>query len=299
MSESKKVFFIINKFSGGLYHARLEGRIIDECRTLGYDASLQFTKHRGHATELAQQAVAERYNQVFAVGGDGTVNEVARGLVHTGIPMGIIPKGSGNGLARHLGLPMSIPQAVAVMKALQQVNIDTFLVNGHLGVNVAGVGFDGHVAGMFGTKSKRGLWGYAQLVLREYVRFSEFGVTLIYNGTTENDTAFTVAFANSSQFGNNAKIAPRASVCDGYLEVCRARKIPLPSLPAFLWRLFNGQLHTSQFVHSRQLRDLQVRLPVATPYHVDGEPFAPEQQFHIQVQPASLAVLVPHAHRKL
>jgi len=173
MNENKKVFFIINRFSGTGYQDSIEGRIIDACSSVNYECTIEHTRDRGHATELAQTAVAEKFDMVFAVGGDGTVNEVAQGLVGSNVSMGILPKGSGNGLARHLGVPMKFSDALKLMNSNQVINMDTMSINGKLSVNVSGIGFDGHVAGLFGKNGKRGLAGYTKLVLKEFMSYKE------------------------------------------------------------------------------------------------------------------------------
>jgi len=182
MSENNKVFFIINKYSGASYRPEVEGRIITACGQLNLECSIEFTKERGHATELARQAVEQDFRTIFAVGGDGTVNEVAQGIVNTPATMGILPKGSGNGLARHLCIPMSFMRSLATLSSRQTIKMDTVLVNGRLSVNIAGIGFDGHVAGLFGRNGKRGLIGYARLVIKEFRSFKEFPVDMEVDG---------------------------------------------------------------------------------------------------------------------
>ncbi len=174
MSKLKNALFIINKYSGGGYRPEVEGRIIEQCEKLNIESTIEFTQSRGHATELAKSAVDQKLDYVFAVGGDGTVNEVARGLLGSRVAMGILPKGSGNGLARHLTIPMSFRKSLEILSFHREQMIDTLSVNGKLSVNVSGIGFDGHVAGLFANKAKRGLVGYAKLVLKEFMDFQIF-----------------------------------------------------------------------------------------------------------------------------
>ena len=171
MSKLKSALFVINKFSGGGYRPDVEGRIIEQCEKLNIESTIEFTQSPGHATELALSAVDQKLDYVFAVGGDGTVNEVAQGLLGSQVAMGILPKGSGNGLARHLGLSMSFKKSLDIIPFHREQLIDTLSVNGKLSVNVSGIGFDGHVAGLFANKAKRGLMGYAKLVLKEFISF--------------------------------------------------------------------------------------------------------------------------------
>src|SRR5882762_6377693 len=205
MSKLKSALFIINKFSGGGYRPEVEGRIIEQCEKLNIESTIEFTQSPGHATELARNSVDQKLDYVFAVGGDGTVNEVAQGLLGSRVAMGILPKGSGNGLARHLGLSMSFRNSLDIIPFHSEQMIDTLSVNGKLSVNVSGIGFDGHVAGLFANKAKRGLVGYAKLVLKEFLDFKPFEANVRVNGKSFQSRSFIIALANSSQFGNNAR----------------------------------------------------------------------------------------------
>src|SRR5258706_6336970 len=220
MTAIKRALFVINKYSGGKYRPEVEGRIISACKDLGIECDIEFTKSKGHAIELSGNAAAENFDIVFAVGGDGTVNEVAQGLVGTETPMGILPKGSGNGLARHLGIPVDFKKALKILKHHSVLKMDTMRVNENLSVNVSGIGFDGHIANLFANKANRGLLGYTQLTMKEFFSFAEFPAKVKLDDeeiTTEHP--FIIAIANSSQFGNNARIAPQASVTDQLIDL--------------------------------------------------------------------------------
>lgn len=299
MSENKKVFFIINKYSGAGFRESLEGRIIDYCGRQKWECTLEFTRQRGHATELARQAVNLRHDLVVAVGGDGTVNETAQGLIGSAVPLAIIPKGSGNGLARHLGIPISFVKSLEGLAALNTISMDTIAINGRLSVNVSGIGFDGHVAGLFGKDGKRGLAGYTRLTLREFIRFKEFEGQFILDGQSMTSKNFLIAIANSSQFGNNARIAPHASVCDEYMDVSFVKKVPLAHAVGFARNLFTGHIDRSRFVALHKAKHVRLRFHEPIPYHVDGEACGSEKEFTITLQPGTLKVLVPPGPRKL
>lgn len=290
--EGKKVLFIVNKFAGGGFQPTLEGRMIDVCARHDAECTIEFTRSRGHATELAQQAPKNDFAFVVAVGGDGTINEVARGALEANVPMGIIPRGSGNGLARHLGIPLTVEKGLETLFQSRVLNMDTFTVNGKLSLNVSGVGFDGHIANLFSHKTKRGLLGYAKLSLAEFLKFQEFDGTLEIDGKSFAHRLFILAIANSSQYGNNARVAPLASVCDEILHVNIIKKIPLYRID-IMADLFKGKLSTSKYceiVEGKKMRFVSTK-PV--PYHVDGEPCGEGQNFEIVIQPAALQVLVP------
>jgi diacylglycerol kinase (ATP) len=293
MSENKKVFFIINKFSGPGYRPDVEGKIIETCDKLDLECTIEFTRERGHATELAQQAVSQHFPVVFAVGGDGTVNEVAQGLVFSKSVMGILPKGSGNGLARHLNIPVNFLRSLQTIASKKTIAMDTILVNGKLSVNIAGIGFDGYVASLFGKDGKRGFIGYSKLVLREFNRFEEFPVKVEVDGSSLNRTAFILALANSSQFGNNVRVAPQASVCDSLIDVCLIRKAPLLRTFGIARRMFDGSFDRSDFVEIIKAQKIHLEFEQAQAFHIDGEPMDPQQHFSVEMQAGSLHMLVP------
>jgi YegS/Rv2252/BmrU family lipid kinase len=299
MAESRKVLFIINKFSGGGYKPSVEGKIIALCGRLNIECSIEFTQGRGHASELAKEASEKGFDTVFAVGGDGTVNEVAQGLVYTNTPMGIIPKGSGNGLARHLGIPMGFLNSLSLIESTKVILMDTFLVNGKLSVNVSGIGFDGHVASMFGKDGKRGFLSYSKLVLKEFKSFKEFDSSVFIDGEEFDRKAFMISMANSSQFGNNAKVAPQASVCDQLIDVSIIKKISFLESVGFGYQMFTGQLDRSPFVEIKQTQHLQLKLAQPVAYHIDGEGMKPTKDFTISMQAASLRMVIPQRKKKV
>lgn len=297
-SEVKKVLFIVNKFSGTGYQPAVEGRITDTCAANDVECTIEFTRARGHATELAREGVAKNFHSVVAVGGDGTVNEVARGLVGTGVPMGIIPKGSGNGLGRHLGIPVTIGPALDSLFKSQPLGMDTFTINGHLSLNVSGIGFDGHIANLFGKDKKRGLAGYVKLTASEFFSFREFDLTLHIDGQTLARKAFIMAIANSSQYGNNARIAPAASVCDGVLHLSLLKKVP-PYRVDFIYAFFTGNVHRSSYCEVIETKSLTITTSEPVSYHIDGEPSGAATTFDIVLNPCSLKMLVPPQSRKV
>lgn len=299
MSESRKVLFIINRHSGTGYRDSLEGRIVSACEKRGLECNIEFTKKPGHGTTLAKMAVKKNYAAVFAVGGDGTVNEVAQGLLHSSVPLGIIPKGSGNGLARHLHIPLQIDKALHLLELKRVVPIDTFTINGRLSLNVSGIGFDGFVAGQFGKDGKRGLAGYGKLVVTNFKRFKEFTSTLKTQEDTSQRKAFIISIANSSQFGNNAIIAPQASVCDSELDICIVKKMNVWQGLGFVNKLFTHSLHRSRLITHLRTRAISITTENQIPYHIDGEAVGSASQFDINIDPASLLVSIPEGQYKV
>jgi len=296
-NEGKKVLFIVNKFAGTGFQPELEGRMIDTCARHDAECTIEFTQSRGHATELAAQARSQGFDFIVAVGGDGTINEVAKGAMQAKIPMGIIPRGSGNGLARHLGIPLRVSEGVEMLFNSTVLNMDTFTVNGKLSLNVSGIGFDGRIANLFADKTRRGLMGYVRLTLKEYLTFKPFAAEIHMDGKILTREPFIIAIANSSQYGNNARIAPQASVCDQLLHITLLKKIP-PYRADFIYQFFAGHLAQSAVCEMIEAPSLCIKTTGEIPYHVDGEPCGTNHDFHIEVMPAALPVLIPNTQSR-
>lgn len=292
MNEFKKVLFIVNRFAGTGYSSALERKIHEVCSKHAIKPAIEFTSSRGHATELARHGI-QHADAIVAVGGDGTVNEVAQGLLSTKIPLGIIPTGSGNGLARHLMIPLKPTEALASLLSGKIIDMDSFKINNRLSVNVSGIGFDGHIASLFSTAQKRGLFGYVQLVLKEYFSSEEFNWQLQSENKITQHRSFIIAIANSSQYGNNAFIAPHASVTDGELSISSVKKIPLNGGPSFTYQLFTKNLQPGKRINFIPVKNCTVTTDKPLAFHCDGESCGHTDLFSIEILPASLKIIVP------
>lgn len=291
-NEVKKLFFIVNKYSGSGFSSAMEETVARVCRVGGAEHHLAYTEGPAHATSLAAQAIASGFRQVIAVGGDGTVNEVAQAVVNTSTPMGIIPKGSGNGLARHLGIPMRFEDSLTSLFRSEAFRMDTFKMNGKLSLNVSGVGFDGYIADLFGVAKERGFRAYTKLVFNEFMQFPEFVATIDAGRQQLDRKVFVIAIANSSQYGNNARIAPRASVCDQMLNISVLKKFP-PYRLDFIYSFFSGTIDQSAYCETLKVRNVTIRLKEPMSYHIDGEPAGKADHFTIELMPSSLNILAP------
>lgn len=290
--------FIVNKKSGTRSHLKFEAVVRRVLSETGADYTIEYTKAPRHATELAREGVTKAFGCIVAVGGDGTANEVAAGVMGSPIPMAIIPTGSGNGLARHLGIPLDGEKALRSIFTSESVSIDTFTLNDRVSINVSGIGFDGHVAGMFGLTGRRGLVSYVQIALREYRLFKTFKATLtLDDGPTVEHEAFIVALANSAQYGNNARVVPRSSVRDGKLNVNVIGKVPLTRLD-LVYSLFRGDITRSAWCKLYEITNTTIKLDRPVRYHVDGEPCGEEDTFSVRVNPSSCLVMVPRGRRE-
>jgi YegS/Rv2252/BmrU family lipid kinase len=286
---------IINPISGGVSprgaraRAQLALAVVD---AHGDPAEVLMTEAVGHARELAKSAVRRGARLVMAWGGDGTISEVASALAFDEIPLGIIPAGSGNGLARELGVSMRPERAIA--DALQAVPqpMDLGELDGHLFANIAGIGFDAHIASRFATATRRGFIGYAGITARALTGYVPQRYRVTTGGVETAHHAILVTIANSAQFGNNARIAPGARVDDGELDLVvmeeRSRFGTLCRLP----RLFNGTVAGVPGCTIRRIREATIEADAPMIYHVDGEPGQGGTSLRARVHPGALMVAV-------
>ncbi|GAA4413405.1 diacylglycerol kinase family lipid kinase [Nibrella viscosa] len=292
MAASPDLLTLVNPLSGTLSPEQKDVLIeylVQQADEMGYIPEVVITKYPGHATELATHAVQRGIRRIIAIGGDGTVNEIARALRHTATALGIVPIGSGNGLARHLGIPL-VPKE-AVLKALhgRPVVIDSGEINGHPFFCTAGFGFEAVVAHEFARQPVRGLTTYARTAYQLFWQYQP--EPLLVNG--QEKKLFTLTFANAAQFGNNAWIAPKANIADGLLEQCELQPFSLQSVVTLFWQLFHRTLHESAYYRSEAIRTatIQGRKPLLI--HADGEPIiVPSDTCQVRVLPNSLLVLL-------
>lgn len=289
----KRILFIVNPISGH----RDKRRFGEEAAAVLGGGDIQyeivFTERAGHATELATAAVGN-YDIVAVAGGDGTLNEVARGLLHSDTAMAVIPCGSGNGLARCLHLPLKTSVAIRLLRQGKIERIDTATVNGELFLSVAGIGLDAQTADDFARDPRRGFIPYAHYATNNYFHLKPETVRITFDGSkTLTCSPMLVTFANSNQYGYNAVIAPHASLQDGLLDTCILSRPPLPVIPAFVGMLMHGHLDRSRYLTEIQSAHITVERPSAGVVNIDGEPVMMEAALHVQVLPQSLRVVLP------
>lgn len=241
----------------------------------------------------AQQALAAGADLIVAWGGDGTVNEVASVVAGTPARMGIIPAGSGNGLARELAMPRSPARSLRHILQSRVKRIDLGLLDGTPFVNVAGFGLDGHVARCFNALSSRGFIRYLQVVLRELPRYTPLRYVIEYNGTTETSTALIVGCANSRQYGNGARLAPDAVLDDGLLDLVVVRPSSVLGDLFRARRFFTGTLHRDPRVSFARVAHVRIECDHVMSAHVDGEPVhSIGRRSDVQVWPGALQICV-------
>lgn len=248
------------------------------------------TKAPGHATELAATAARDGYRIVVAVGGDGTVNEVAQGLFGTRTALGIVPRGSGNGLARHLKISLDPATAAAALRTPSFQRIDVGRINGRPFLCTAGIGFDAHIARHFALARRRGLATYVSVALRRYLTYRSTPIEARLGDTRLRRDCYLLAFANASQYGNDAFIAPHADLEDGVLDLCLIDKLPLWRAVRVGRALMRGTLPASGAAEFHTGADILVRAERPTEFHVDGEFAGEAREFEVRLTPLELQV---------
>ena len=286
----RKALFIINPISGGKTKEQVPALIKKILDHTQFEATIVYTERAMHGSDLAKDAVGV-YDYVIAVGGDGTVNEIASAIVGTNIALGIIPFGSGNGLARFLGIPVDTSKAIETINGEMVEVIDSAELNGQKFFNLAGMGFDAHIAEVFSHDKNRGFWAYAKSSLREISKYKAETYHINIDGTEYVRDAFMLSIANSSQFGNNAHVSPCASVQDGLLDICIIKQFPMWRFIEMGIRMFAKTADKSKYVEIIRGKNVTIRRSADGPIHLDGEPQMMGKEVNIRIVPASLIII--------
>ena len=288
----RSILFIINPKSGTdkkIYIRQCIGRCID---TTKFTYQVRYTEYAGHAEVIAREAVEKGIDIVVAVGGDGTVNEVARALTHTNTALGIIPCGSGNGLARHLQLPIDPEGAISMINAGNIKSLDYGTMNGLPFFCTCGLGFDAVVSMKFANSGKRGLISYIENTLRETLTYKPDTYTLRFDDQQVQQKAFVIACANASQYGNNAFIAPAATMSDGLMDITVLEPFTAIEAPQLALQLFNGSLSTNSRVKTFKARKVTITRMGNDPVHVDGDPLTTGKDIEVEIHPKGIRMVV-------
>jgi diacylglycerol kinase (ATP) len=295
--EKEKIVFIVNPVSGTGKDENIDG-VITSVTDTKYHVIIEKTEYRGHAKKLAKKYSRQGIKKIVAVGGDGTVNEVASALVNTETALGIIPSGSGNGLARYLGIPVSLHAALEIINDPLLKEIDAGKMNKKYFFCTCGTGFDARVGAIFDKKGQRGFFNYIKTAIREFSTYRPKKYTLKIDGKKYKERAFLITFANAGQYGNNAYISPGARIDDGLLDICIMR--PFPKYEAF-WlgvRLFSRTIDKSEFIEVVKGKKVLIKRKKKIPVHLDGEPVKAKKEICVEIFPAALQVMVPKTTRK-
>ncbi|MEO6894563.1 MAG: YegS/Rv2252/BmrU family lipid kinase [Ginsengibacter sp.] len=298
---SRKILFFINPVSGTKSKMDLEKKIIKKCGEHNTSFEILFTSKEGDYNFLHDQILNENITDIAIAGGDGSVRHIVSAVLNLEVNIGIIPLGSGNGLARTAGIPKSVDKAIEVILAGKSSATDVFLINNELSTHVCGLGFDAKVAHDFAGSKKRGLHSYTRIALKNFVTAKTYSFILEADGERIEEEAFLICIANSNQFGNNFKVAPKASICDGLLDIVIVKKTSKPKVVlSFIEQLLSGKVQSpksKKFNEKNilyfQTRKLKIENPQLAPYHIDGDPADTTKLFSVEILPAAYKLLHP------
>lgn len=289
----RRALLIINPISGTASKDGLGDMVASTLAPAGYEVTAAFTRGPDDATRLARNACADGFDAVIAAGGDGTVNETAAALRSTGVTLGILPCGSGNGLARHLNIPVDIHEALRIILDGHRIYADCASANGQPFFCTFGVGFDAAVSETFARQRRRGRLMYVRSAISTYLNYAPETYTIIANGQVITEQAFLVAVCNASQYGNNAYIAPDASITDGLLDVIIVNSGPLPALALMGIDMMVGSLNHNTLIHTVRTPSVEIRRHSRGPVHLDGEPMTFDRDINIRCHRGALSVFTP------
>ena len=288
----KNIAFIINPIAGTNNKKKLPKLIEANLDKNQWLANIVFTEYPGHATILAHQYARMGFDAVVSVGGDGTLNEVAQGLRDTHTALGIIPMGSGNGFARHIGVPIAPARAIQMLNHSEPISADYGLANDRLFVSTCGTGFDATIAEHFGKEGKRGFIGYLKNVLQDAFSYRSQQCRLVGDGIDVEHNAFLINFANASQWGYEAAIAPKASIQDGLMDISIMSDKALLGAPELAVRLFTKSIDNSLFMNTLRAKEITLIRDEDAPFHIDGDPVQIGKDVTIHIVEDGLRLLV-------
>ena len=284
---------IVNPASGIVSKHRIVPHLYKKMTRMGMDFDIAFTRAPGHAIELAHQAAGRGDYGVIACGGDGTVNEVATGLVGTGTALGIVPTGSGNGLARHMGIPVDVDSSLRVIAGDNIINADYGMANDTPFYCTFGVGFDAAVSERCARERRRGLLMYLKNTISEYLKFRPEEYAIEVNGQIVTEKAFLVVACNASQYGNNAFIAPQASVTDGMLDLVIVHSGNLITQAVTGLDILTGLIRKRAFVDIIRTPRAVITRQHDGAAHADGDSVKMPQRIEVSCRPGALKIFAP------
>ena len=288
-----KVQAIINPIAGVGSKRKIPKMLQQMCGEAGFELHITFTEYAGHASIVTRKAIDQGAGCIIAVGGDGTVNEIARAMLHTDAVLGIIPKGSGNGLARELHIPMDSRKALEVIAKGHQTVIDCCQANGRVFFCTCGVGFDATVSQKFAGEKRSWSLTYIKNTIEEYLSYQPEIYDLVVDGKQIQEKAFLVACGNASQYGNNAYIAPHANIQDGLMDITILSPFLPIDIPPLAIQLFTKRIDKNSKIHTMKAETLSIIRQKTGVMHLDGEPIIADKRIDISVIPHSLKVITP------
>ena len=293
MTTQKRIIFIVNPISGTQSKNAILNWIEKIVDSSCFNYQIMKTAYAGHAFEIATQAAADGVDIVVAIGGDGTVNEIGRALVHTQTALGIIPCGSGNGLARHLHIPLDYKNALDTILNGNIICIDYGKINNRPFFCTCGVGFDAFVSLKFADSGKRGLLTYLENALHESLTYKPQTYVIEDENGTAQYKAFLIACGNASQYGNNAYIAPNASLTDGFMDVTILQPFTVLDVPALSFQLFNKTINQNSRIKTLRTKKIKIHRSEPGVIHFDGDPVMEAKDLEVELVPQALHMVTP------
>lgn len=295
--QTEPIAFIINPISGGLRNIRIEKSIRKKLSAV-YHPVFVYTEYPQHAIELTKTFLSKRFRLIVAVGGDGTINEVATSLIGKGATLGIIPTGSGNGLARHFRIPLRINKSIGVLNKGKIIQVDVGKIQKKHFFCTSGFGFDARISKRFAITKKRGFMGYAYWSISEFRNYTPKRFKLLIDDKPYTIKAFLFTVANANQYGNNVKIAPQASIFDGMFDVSFLKPFPWWCIFSIGWKMVRGKIESSKYYSSIKAKKIKILRKKPYICHVDGEPFKLKKTAEIKILPLKLNIMVPFDYLK-
>ncbi len=294
MGNLRKIIFVVNPISGTSGKRTIVNQIDKYLDKSSFEYKVLYTEYKGHATDIAKEAAKNNVEVVCAIGGDGTVNEIASALVHTNTALAIIPCGSGNGLARHLRIPRDAIRAIKNINNCHPLDIDYGLVNEHPFFCTCGVGLDAFISQKFAECGKRGFLSYIEQVLKHALKYNPESYVLdVVNEEAAHHEykAALIACANASQYGNNVYIAPGASVLDGLLDVIIVEPYKMLDATQMGLQIMNGTLHKNSHIKRFKCKSIKIQRKEHGSIHYDGDPMTTGDVINVNVVPKGLKVI--------
>ena len=284
----EKICFIINPKAGYQKYKHVVKLIEEKLDLSKFEYKIEFSQKKNHISEITKRELKNNINFFVAVGGDGTVNEVCRELVNTNKKIGVIPIGSGNGLAYEMGLTKNIEDCITKINKNCFKEIDSISVNDKFSFNVAGIGYDAFVAKYFAKENKRGVFKYIYLSLYLFNKYKTEKYTIKFNDKKININPFTIAICNSRQYGNNFYICPEAKIDDGKINLCLIKECSFFNLINLSWKFYFGKINKSKLYKTYQTNKITINGSKDILMHLDGESVSLNKEVEIKIHQKSI-----------
>ena len=288
-----KIIVIINPKSGTTDKAEVPAVIENVLNKNLFSVEYRYVAEEGDAFRFAREAVDGNYYGVMSMGGDGTVNGAASALVDTPVALAVVPCGSGNGLGRHMNIPMKIDEAIKIVNKNQVEDFDYCTLNDRPFMCTCGMGFDAQVAYDFALDGKRGLTTYVKKTILDYIHYEPENYRLEFDDHIIENKAFVISCCNAAQYGNNSFIAPHASIQDGLIDITMITPFPFFMAPVMGLRLFLKNIDKDHYVQIFRAKEVKIMREKAGPMHIDGDPVEMPAQLEIKCHPGGLKMFSP------